>query len=73
MRVDRFPETSSGVNLRVLERTLVEFLQQLADREVEFAQGEELAMAQSGDDSAFGDLHSDLDFGFVAGFSRARG
>lgn len=52
---------------------MIEAIQQQRDGCVEFAQGEELAVAQHRQDPPLDDLYADFNLGFVLGFTRARG
>lgn len=58
---------------QLLEGPLIEPIQQYADRCVEFAQGEKLAIAQDRQDPALDHLHTNFNLVFVLGFSGSRG
>ena len=52
---------------------MIEALQKQCDSGIEFAQREELPVAQHREEPAFDDLDADFDLGFVLGFARASG
>src|SRR5450830_1973579 len=58
---------------QLLEGLLVDTIEQYADRHVEFAQGEKLAVAQGRQDPALDHLDSDFDLGLVPRFTGASG
>ncbi|VKE35557.1 Uncharacterised protein [Streptococcus pneumoniae] len=57
---------------QLLERALVEPLQQPGDGRVEFIQGEELPIPQCGEDPTLDHLHADFGLGLVARFACPR-
>ena len=64
----------AGATARALAKgPLVELIEQLADRLVEFGQTEELPMPQRRHDPTLHDLHAGFDLGLVAGLVRPRG
>lgn len=52
---------------------MVKTSEQHADGRIEFAQQEQLAVAQGREDPALGHLHTNLDLDFVLGFTRYAG
>ncbi len=53
------------------ERSLIELIEQLPDRLIEFRQAEDLPMPQRRHDPTLDDLHAGFDLGFVAGLVRS--
>lgn len=62
-----------AAGVEAAHRAGIEVPYEPADGLVELGEGEEALVAQPGQDPALGDLHRDLDFGFVLGLARAGG
>ena len=62
-----------AAGVEAAHRAGIEFPDEPADGPIELGEGEEALVAQPSQDPALGDLHRDLDFGFVLGLARAGG
>ena len=60
-------EPRAAAALELLERPLVQLLQELADRRVELGQAIEAPMTQPREDPALDELHPGLDLGLLVG------
>lgn len=58
-------EGFTAVARQLLERLLIQFLQQGADGLIQLGQGEKALLAQTRQNPTFDDLYADLGFGFV--------
>ena len=65
-------EQRAPARAEVPRHAVVELRNEFADGAIDLGKREECAITEFGNDPPGRDLHSDLDFGFVSGFVRAR-